>query len=173
MRYVAFGLLLLAGLLVTRPASPQTEEKRNPPSERHAGDSGCHWQAQLTQASFESVMRTIQNAWKEGNAQGAAECFKEDAIFSVPPASGRKGRKNLYQYFGGDGKQELKRQIEWHHLIFDRAHQIGVAEYTLHYHLQSHGVVIVKTDHGLISNWREYAIASDLSWDSFVGTNAF
>jgi hypothetical protein len=173
MRYVAFGLLLLAGLLVTRPASPQTEEKRNPPSERHAGDSGCHWQAQLTQASFESVMRTIQNAWKEGNAQEAAECFNEDAIFSAPPASGRKGRKNLYQYFGGDGKQELKRQIEWHHLIFDPAHQIGVAEYTLHYHLQSHGVVIVKIDHGLISNWREYAIASDLSWDSFVGTNAF
>ena len=177
MRYITIGVLLLAGSIahITLQANPnqQTEQKRDPASQPHAGESGCRPQAQLTQASFEGVMRTIQNSWSEGNAQAAAECFNEDAIFSAPAASGRRGRKDLYRYFGGDTKSELKRQIEWHHLVFDPARQIGAAEYTLHYHLQSHGVVMVKIDRGLISNWREYPVASDLSWDRFVGPNAF
>jgi predicted transcriptional regulator len=101
MHYATTGLLLFTGLLaqVTLRANPQTQEKLDQLSEGHAGKSGCHPQAQLTQANFESVMQTVQDAWKEGNAQEAAECFNEDAIFSAPPVSGRKGRENLYQYF--------------------------------------------------------------------------
>lgn len=46
-------------------------------------------------------------------------------------------------------------------------------EYTFQYRVQTHGVVVVKIENGLIKNWREYEIESELPWDQFVGTNRF
>src|SRR5215813_14357503 len=39
----------------------------------------------LTTARFEQLMQTISDGWNEGNAQKAANCFTEDAIYSAPP----------------------------------------------------------------------------------------
>jgi len=64
-------------------------------------------------------------------------------------------------------------KITWHQLVFDPARQIGMGEYTYQYHLQTHGVVVVKFSHGLISNWREYSVPSDVPWEKFVGSNNF
>ena len=38
----------------------------------------------LTTARFEQLMQTISDGWNEGNAQKAANCFTEDAIYSAP-----------------------------------------------------------------------------------------
>jgi hypothetical protein len=118
-------------------------------------------------------MKTISTARGDGNARRAADCFTEDAIYSSPPARPHQGREELFHLFGGDGKPALMAKIEWHHLVFDPEQQIGAAEFTLQYHLQTHGVVIVKLSRGLIKNWREYTIPSSLSWPAFVGVNAF
>jgi len=63
--------------------------------------------------------------------------------------------------------------IEWHHLIFDQAQQVGTGEYTFTYNLTTHGIVIVRLRNGLISNWREYEIESPLPWKQLVGKNQF
>lgn len=64
-------------------------------------------------------------------------------------------------------------RMTWHHLLFDPAQQIGVGEYTFRYREQTHGLFIVKILNGLISNWREYEVASELSWEQFIGDNRF
>jgi hypothetical protein len=61
----------------------------------------------------------------------------------------------------------------WHHLIFDPGQQIGVGEYTFEYEGRTHGLVIVKLRNGLITNWREYEHASQLSWEEMVRGNEF
>lgn len=64
-------------------------------------------------------------------------------------------------------------EMSWHHLLFDPAPQIGVAEYTFRYQIQTHGLVIVRLSNGLIVNWREYEVKSTLPWDQFVAENRF
>lgn len=51
--------------------------------------------------------------------------------------------------------------------------QIGAGEYTYRGRNQYHGIVIVRVVDGLIANWREYQVRSDLPWDSFMDDNAF
>jgi hypothetical protein len=63
--------------------------------------------------------------------------------------------------------------MTWHHLVFDPSQQVGVGEYTFRYRIQTHGMVIVKFSSGLITNWREYEVESNLGWDEFVGANKF
>lgn len=118
-------------------------------------------------------MQAVAEAWNQGSAEAAASCFTEDAIYSGPPSAGHHGRKSLYEFFGGAKGRELPMHMEWHNLIFDAAQQIGAGEYTFLYRIQTHGLVIVKMDRGLIRNWREYEVQSDLPWDRFVGNNRF
>jgi hypothetical protein len=63
--------------------------------------------------------------------------------------------------------------MAWHNLIFDPAQQIGVGEYTFRYKIQTHGLVIVRIENGLIAKWREYEVESKLPWDQFTGENKF
>ena len=134
---------------------------------------GCRQRDRLTQTEFESVMREVQDGWNEGNPSRAARCFAEEAIYSAPPSSGHRGRKDLYEYFGGEKGRELPMRMTWHHLVFDPSQQVGVGEYTFRYRIQTHGMVIVKFSSGLITNWREYEVESNLGWDEFVGANKF
>ena len=61
----------------------------------------------------------------------------------------------------------------WHHLVFDEGRQIGAGEYTYRGRNQYHGIVMVRIVDGLIANWREYHVRSDLPWERFVDENAF
>ena len=63
--------------------------------------------------------------------------------------------------------------MTWHNLVFDSAQQTGVGEYTFRYQIQTHGLVIVKVSDGLIRNWREYEVESNVPWDQFIGDNKF
>ena len=79
---------------------------------------------------FVSIMQTIAEGWNTGNARLAASCFAQDAFYSAPPSSGRRGRRALYEYFGGAHGRALPMHMRWHNFFFDPAQQIGAGEYT-------------------------------------------
>jgi hypothetical protein len=160
--------LSLQSISSTKPTQPQKTANENPTKQ-----TTCQARDHLSSEDFAEIMRIIQDGWNENDARKSANCFTEDAIYSSPPSRGHRGRENLYERFGGAKGSTVPMKIVWHHLVFDSAQQLGMAEYTFQYHLQTHGVVVLKLSHGLISNWREYDIASELSWDKFVGGNNF
>jgi hypothetical protein len=130
--------------------------------------------AQITRKEFEAVMTKIAAGWNTNNAKSAASCFTEDAIYSSAPSQKlRRGRTELYQWFGGDNGRPKSMRMQWHHLIFDPDQQIGAGEYTFEYETRTHGLVIVKIRDGMVANWREYEHNSTLSWDAMVGDNRF
>lgn len=116
----------------------------------------------LTSAEFIKLMEQVSLGWNEGNPKKAADCFSEDAQYSAPPSPPRIGHQALYEYFGGAKGRELPMHMHWHHLAFDPNGQIGMGEYTFQYRVQTHGVVVVKIENGLITNWREY----EIEWNS-------
>ena len=129
--------------------------------------------ASLNAVHFRSVMQTVAEGWNRGDARLATSCFAENAIYSSPPSPPHRGRKALYEYFGGAAGRELPMHMTWHNLIFDPARQIGVGEYTFCYRKQTHGLVIVKFANGLLNNWREYEVESELPWAQFTADNRF
>ena len=119
-------------------------------------------------------MSIVADAWNQNDARTASECFADDALYSSPPSPRmRQGRKALFEFFGGVHGRPRPMHMEWHHLIFDQEQQLGTGEYTFRYNVTTHGIVIVKLQRGLISNWREYEIASPQPWKRLVGRNQF
>jgi hypothetical protein len=168
--------ILLAGLILgassTNPAHQQSNSKdRQPPDLSSGAICGPH--EHISPAQFELLLQTIRTAWLQGNQERATACFSSVAVFSTPPAPGLVGRESLDQVFRLGPHQEPPKRIEWHHLIFDPAQQIGAVEYTIQRRIPTHGVIIIKISHGLISNWRQYAVSSDLTWEKFKGMNDF
>ena len=128
----------------------------------------------ITTAEFANLLRTIAEAWNQGDAKKAADCYTEDAIYTEPPDKQMYiGRKALYEFFGGDQKPAPPMKMTWHHLAFDEGKQIGFGEYTFEGNNRYHGIVIVKIRAGKISNWREYQYKSALEWEVFLGKNKF
>ena len=119
-------------------------------------------------------MQTIATRRTTGDARMAADCYAEDAVYSEPPDRQLYvGREALYTFFGGGQIPPPRMRMEWRHLIFDEAEQIGAGEYTFRGENQYHGVVMVRVVGGKIANWREYQYRSDLDWPAFVEPNAF
>jgi hypothetical protein len=128
----------------------------------------------ITDAQFKNLMRTVAAGWNEGDAKKAVDCYTEDAVYTEPPDKQvYAGRKELYDFFGGDKKPEPPMRMTWHHLAFDEESQTGFGEYTFQMNNRYHGIVIVKIRGGKISNWREYQYKSDLEWREFVRKNDF
>ena len=138
-----------------------------------SSQASCSATQRTTFKGFQSIMQTVAEAWNSGDAGKAASCFTEDAIYSAPPSSGHHGRKELYEYFGGKQGRPSPMHMSWHNLVFDPSQQLGVGEYTFQYRIQTHGIVIVKIDRGLIKNWREYEVESSQNWEDFIGANCF
>jgi hypothetical protein len=155
------------------PHGPDAGDSRDAGAQAQTGQGVCRTRDGLSSQDFTAVMHTIHDAWGEGNARKAADCFTEDAVYSSPPSRGHHGRENLYQQFGGAKGPAVPMKIEWHHLVFDPTQQLGMGEFSYQYHLQTNGVVVVKFSNGLISNWREYDVPSDAIWSKFVGSNDF
>ena len=128
----------------------------------------------LTQPQFRVLMETVARAWNSNNAKLAADCFTDNAIYSAPPDGPvRHGKGELFEFFGGEKGRDQPMSMEWHHLIFDEATQMGAGEYTFSYKIRTHGVTIVRLVDGKIANWREYEQASPLPWSQFTGENHF
>jgi hypothetical protein len=143
------------------------------PGQNLAQVKECSASPSLGDRGFQSVLETVATGWNQGNARLAASCFAEDAIFSGPPSVPHRGRKELYEWFGGERGRALPMRMTWHHILFDTGQQIGVGEFTFKYQIQTHGLVIVRMSNGLILNWREYEIESPLTWERFVADNRF
>jgi len=131
--------------------------------------------SRLTERQFAELMGRVATGWNQGNARLASDCFSEDAIYSSPPgAKVRRGRAELFEFFGGEKGRAAPMHMEWHHLAYDAESEIGFGEYTFGYRkYQAHGVVVVRVRNGEIQNWREYEIASRLPYERFVGSNGF
>ena len=147
--------------------------RRNDSPDQAKASSGKTSSASVDRDGFLALMRAVEKGWNQGDAKLAASCFAENAIYSGPPGIPHRGRQDLYEFFGGAKGRKLPMHMTWHNLVFDPVAQIGVGEYTFRYEVQTHGLVIVKISDGLIVNWREYEIESNLPWDKFVGENRF
>lgn len=170
---------LLAGFILgaspTNPAHQQSNNsnsKHRPPTDT-LSRAICGPLEQMSSAQFELLLQTVRTAWLEGSQERATACFSALAIFSTPPSPGLVGRESLVRVFSGGPNRELPKRIEWHHVVFDPEQQVGAVEYTIQHRITTHGVIIIKISHGLISNWRQYAVASDLTWEKFKGMNDF
>ena len=129
---------------------------------------------EIKTVQFEALMMKLARGWNEGDAQKAADCFAQDAVYSEPPDKQLyRGRDALFKFFGGNEGRKRTMKMTWHHLIFDEQKQIGAGEFTFEYGGKVHGVAMVKIRHGRIQNWREYWYESPLDWDEFVKQNPF
>jgi len=139
----------------------------------HPAPSGP--QPPLTTATeFCRLMETVARGWNTNNARLAADCFAEGALYSAPPDPKiRRGKKELFEFFGGLSGRPRPMQMTWHHLAFDPPRQIGFGEYTFTYKERTHGIVVVHIVDRHIANWREYEHVSPLSWEQLVGENKF
>ena len=125
-------------------------------------------------AEFETLMQTLAAGWNEGNAQKAADCFTENAVYSEPPDKQLyRRRAALFKFFGGNEGRKRAMKMTWHHLVFNESAQIGAGEFTFDYGGTFHGVAMVKVENGKISNWREYWYESPLDWERFTKSNPF
>jgi len=168
--------ILLGGLtlLVITPDITSTQSDKQVKGQSPTQGSGaiCGPTEHMSTEEFGHLMETVRKAWLEGDAERAVTCFSPTAIFSVPPTPGLIGRESISKVFASGQHPELKR-LDWHHLIFDPAQLTGAVEFTIERRIPTHGVIIIKISRGLISNWREYATASDLTWEKFRGMNDF
>ncbi len=124
---------------------------------------------------FNKLLNTVAEGWNTNNARAAANCFSEDAVYIEPPNQQLyQGRKELFDFFGGEAGRTNPMKMTWHYLIFDEDDQIGTGEYTFEYKGRStHGIVIVKISEGKIGRWREYQYRSTTEWGKFIGESAF
>ncbi len=119
-------------------------------------------------------MNELADAWNTNDARRAVNLFTDDAVYSAPPDGRvRRGREELFRFFGGPSGRPRPMRMEWHHLVFDEESQIGAGEYTFTYEVRTHGAVMVRVVKGKIANWREYEEASSLDWQEFMGPNRF
>jgi len=128
----------------------------------------------LTTTDFKALMNRLADAWNANDARRAVDLFTDDAVYSAPPSGRvRRGHDELFRFFGGPSGRPHPMRMEWHHLVFDEASQIGAGEYTFTYETRTHGTTMVRIVGGRIANWREYEQASPLDWEEFVGPNRF
>jgi hypothetical protein len=126
------------------------------------------------ETQFITLMRTIAEAWNEGNARKAADCFADNAVYLEPPdRQVYVGKEAIYAFFGGPTKPNPPMHMQWHRLAFNEREQVGFGEYTFQMNRRYHGIVTVQIDGGKIVKWREYQYQSNLDWAAFAGKSEF
>jgi hypothetical protein len=59
-------------------------------------------------------MKCVADGWNEGNAEKAAGCFAEDAIYLDPPDKQiYRSRKELFEFFGGKEGRKRPMKMVW------------------------------------------------------------
>ena len=119
---------------------------------------------------FRSLLERLATAWAELDAEGAADCFTDDAIYVEPPdAQLFRGRSELIAYFS---PLEPGTYLDLHSIWFDETSQTGAAEFGFGvrgHERADHGVAVVEVRDGLIAGWREYLRSGPASFEEFVG----
>ena len=128
----------------------------------------------INEKNFSEIVTNIAKGWNEGNAAFASQYFDDNVVYEEPPRNQLyKGRKEIFEFFGGDRGFNIPMKMKWHNLAFNEEKQIGFGEYTFSMNSQYHGVVIMKFENGKIMKWREYQYKSPLSWDDFAEESKF
>ena len=128
----------------------------------------------INEKYFTEIVANIAKGWNEGNAAFASQYFDDNAVYEEPPKNQLyKGRKEIFEFFGGDRGFDIPMKMEWHNLAFNEEKQIGFGEYTFAMNSQYHGIVIMQFENGKIVKWREYQYKSTLSWDDFAEESKF
>src|SRR5688572_27409671 len=120
--------------------------------------TGCSPSAGLlTTGQFKTVVYTLSDGWNEGNARKAADIFADNAVYEEPPKKQfYKGKKQIFEFFGGDKGVDRPMKMKWHNLAFNEDTQVGFGEYTFAMNNQYHGIVMMQFEKGKIIRWREY-----------------
>jgi len=131
--------------------------------------------SEITQTQFEHLLNEVADGWSNNDAARAAAVFAPDAIYSEPPDKQLYiGRRSIFDFFGGEDGRENEMTMIWRHISFNSKTHIGAAEFTFVFDGEAvHGMVSIKTENGLIANWREYYYETGLDWQDFQGTNKF
>jgi len=128
----------------------------------------------INEKYFTEVLTNIANGWNEGNATFAAQYFADSAVYEEPPGNQlHKGRKEIFEFFGGDRGFDKPMKMAWHNLAFNESKQIGFGEYTFAMNNQYHGIVIMKFEKGKIEKWREYKYKYKIRWEEIEEESRF
>jgi hypothetical protein len=123
----------------------------------------------LDEAQFRALLDRLAKGWNAGDSQLAADCFLEDAVYVEPPQKQvYRGRKALFEFFGGSQGRPGQMSMTWRNIVFDPGQQLGFGEFTFSYGGQVHGVAVIRVRDGRIAQWREYWYASEVPWEEFV-----
>jgi hypothetical protein len=124
---------------------------------------------------FARLLAEVAAGWNGGDTWRAAACFTEEAVYSAAgDSTARRGRKALFDFFGGERGRASPMSMTWHHQAFDPVAQVGFGEYTFGYAgYQAHGVTVIQLRQGRIARWREYEVSSAASWSEFTRSNPF
>ena len=125
----------------------------------------------MTKDDFRRLLDELARAWHEKNYDLAVSFFAEKIAYGDPTRYAMNGKDELLKFFKDD--DGYPQHTTWHNVLFDEVRQVGAAEYTYTGTYQYHGVVIIKVENGLITNWREYQHISDQDHRTFVGRTYF
>lgn len=125
----------------------------------------------LDQSEFESLLGRLSAAWEACDAEAAASCFADDAVYMEPPDRQLfRGRAELLAYFS---PLQPGTYLDIHSVWFDPGSQTGAAEFSFGLRGQDsadHGVITVGLDNGRVGWWREYHRKGPAGFDRFVAT---
>ncbi|HUG10387.1 MAG TPA: nuclear transport factor 2 family protein [Opitutaceae bacterium] len=126
-------------------------------------------------AGFTALLSEVATGWNANDARRAADAFHEDAIYTEPPdRQVYRGRRELFEFFGGEAGRKDWMRMTWHHISFNETTQTGAGEFTFEWPGgRAHGMTSIKLRDGRIAHWREYFRESELAWDDFQGVNRF
>ena len=125
----------------------------------------------LTENEFRALLEDLADAWRTRDYKRAALAFTEDVHYGDPTRYSLQGRDALRGFFEDD--DDMEQRVEWHHVVFDAAHQVGAVEYSYEGTHLYHGTVMIKLERGLVARWREYQHIDSKTWDEFAGGTRF
>ena len=125
----------------------------------------------LTEDEFRALLDDLAAAWHVRDYARAASYFTEDVHYGDPVRYALHGRNALHGFFEDD--DDMEQRVDWHHVVFDIARQVGAVEYTYEGSHRYHGAVLVKLERGLVARWREHQHVDERAWEEFAGGTRF
>lgn len=118
---------------------------------------------------FREVMTRLARAWSTQDTALGLSCFTADAVYMQPPdLQLYRGAEELRKVFGALKPGTF---MEFHHLAFDAATQVGLGEFSFGETgapRADHGVAVVRFRDGRIASWREYFQPGPSRFEEFV-----
>lgn len=127
----------------------------------------------MDRGEFADLMNQLAAAWASPDADLAAECFTDDAIYMEPPDQQLfVGREQIAAYFS---PLRPGTYLRFQHLWFDEDTGVGAVEFSFGVEgreTADHGVAVVSVRDGRISVWREYHRKGPADFEEFVATGS-